>query len=236
MSDYRLDAFRSTSLPAEERTRVQEHLGGCARCRGRLAELEAEALEFAEQPTVPKADVHPIAKRPMRRRVWAGAAAALALAAGLFLFVRSRRPPEEDGGVRLKGNAHIELFVEHRGRVRRSSMAETVEPGDKLQFAVATREPAYVAVLSIDGAGTASVYFAASSPLGPTINGEDEPLPVSIVLDDVLGAEHVWGFVCKERQPEADLLARLKKEGAAIATPPDCSRTEFLVTKVAHAP
>ncbi len=219
LSDYRLDALRLGALATDARAAAETHLRECTRCGARLAELEADAATFA----TPK----------VRARAWMGVVATLALAACVVLWVRRAPPVEVAEGVRLKGGAHVELFVEHHGRVRRAGLDETVEPGDKLQFAAVSREPAYVAVVSIDGAGAHNVYYAGAQQVEPASQGEATPLPVSIVLDGVLGPERIWAFVCRTPQREGDLRERLARDGAAIATPPDCTRSELRITKIA---
>jgi len=176
--------------------------------------------------------------RSSRRATWvrrgAAASAFAAVAAAAFLWVPTGITG--DDGIRTKGSAHVGFFVEHAGRVRRGFPGEKVEPGDKLQLVVATHEAAHVAVVSIDGAQKPNVYYASNRRVGPTIGEAEEPLPVSILLDDVLGNELLWGLVCKRAQDEAELLRILRRDGARFSHPEDCVQTAWTITKVARSP
>lgn len=220
LSDLRLDAIVIGEATREEREEANEHLAGCTVCSARLASFERDARSFS----VP----FPARKVVPFKRAWVGISA-LALAAALFLFLRTQ---QEQDATRLKGTpAGMGFFIEHDGQVRRGLPGEQVEPGDKLQFVVATRTAAYVAVISVDGAGTANVYYTSNAPVAPTTGNVETPLPSSVLLDDVLGKESLWGLVCDAPQAEAALKKLLAEHNERFKAPAGCSETRWTIAK-----
>ena len=246
LSDFALDSVRLGELAAGEARKAEEHLRGCTDCAGRLEAFRAEAAAF----DVPLSKVGPVVPlvasetgrvlpwRPKTKRaVFSAVGSALAVAAAVVLFLRAGAVPTNDAtsdAVQTKGPAsHVGFFVEHQGRVRRGFEGDVVHPTDKLQFTVSMREAAYVAVVSIDGAKSQNVYFASNTRLGPTKSAEELSLPSSVLLDDVLGEETIWGLVCKERQDEVELRAALARSGTSFVAPKGCNESKWTVTKAA---
>jgi hypothetical protein len=111
---------------------------------------------------------------------------------------------DEGPRVRAKGTAHSALFVKDERGVRGlfddgDAGTAVVHSGDTLQVAVTSSSEAYVAVLSLDQAGTRSTYVAsATGGLLRVSPGRNVPLPQATVLDDVVGHETVAVFLCRE--------------------------------------
>jgi hypothetical protein len=250
LSDYEIDAIVVGEAPPDVKARADGHTGECDPCAERLGELREFARAFArEQPLVfdvPPAPVRDFRKAvaPARRAaVLGGAFASLALAAGALLLVRATGTPSDpathgDGvaTIRMKGGATVGFFVAHDRQLRRGGPLETVTPGDTLQFVYTSTAPAYVIVLSRDGAGVVSVYYSskAAAP-ATTVNGE-EPLPTSVTLDATLGDETVWGLVCARSYDAEALRAQVAREREAFAPPDGCDVTRWQLRKVGRAP
>jgi uncharacterized protein DUF4384 len=110
--------------------------------------------------------------------------------------------------------------------VRRGGPGEVVAPGDAVRFAVTTAAPAYVAVLSLDPAGHASIYFPAGPRAEPVAAGTDVPLPLATRLDATPGQERVMGLFCDH--PALLEPVRLGLEGASAgAVPAGCRVTRW---------
>jgi hypothetical protein len=109
-----------------------------------------------------------------------------------------------------------------------------VHPGDHLRFKVSTSEPAHVAILSLDGAGVASVYYPRqrqSAHLGVV---RDQVLESSIELDGTLGEEGLWGVFC-EAPFEVEPLRAALEERRALPTLGGC-RVDLLSVVKKRAP
>ncbi|HSN89735.1 MAG TPA: DUF4384 domain-containing protein, partial [Anaeromyxobacteraceae bacterium] len=199
------------------------HVAGCERCAGAVESLRA-ARDGAALPPL-RADPAP-ARRPGRSRFALALAGALAAAAGLVLALRP-----DAAGDRTKGaGVGLAMWVRHGDAVRRAAPGETIAPGDAVRFAVTTPRPAWVAVLSVDPAGHASVYF----PLGPTAApvpaGTDVALPLATRLDATSGEERVVGLFCDRPVALEPLRARLEA-GAAVEPPAGCEVTRWRFVK-----
>jgi anti-sigma factor RsiW len=182
LSAYQLDRFRMGELSAAEQRNVEAHLEGCARCRAAIAFLASEEGAFRALATPLR---HP--RRAVGPTLALGAAAAVCL---LALWPTS--------GVRSKGPAvSVSMYVQHGTSVRRALPGEVVAPGDSVRFTYSSRAPATVAVLSLDGAGVATVYFPAGQETVPLPAAEDAPLPLATQLDGVLGEEKVVALFCE---------------------------------------
>ncbi|HVY26152.1 MAG TPA: hypothetical protein VHB79_06350 [Polyangiaceae bacterium] len=200
LSDFALDelvAARSLHVePAPERA---AHLAACSRCTARLAELEA-----VEPPAL---DPYPAeAKRGARRR---GVSLVYAALGGLLVLggisaLRSRAlSPVDDTVVttstRTKGTLALVVFVrDTSGNVRRLTPTDVVHPGESMRFELTAAQPGYAGVVGLDAAGVTTVYSPAQGALPLLAGGEPSPLQETIVMDETLGTERLFGVLCGE--------------------------------------
>ncbi len=218
LSAFRLDRFRLGELPTEEAAEVRAHLSSCARCRAAeegLAAAQSDYLALAA---------------PLRRPARAGRAVAwgvgaVALAATCVLAL-------QPAGIRSKGAAtSVGMFVQHQQRVRRALPGEAVAPGDVVRFVYSSQQPRYLAILSLDGAGVASVYF----PDGPeTVRveaAEEAPLPLGTRLDGVLGEERVVALFCEQPRTLEPVRQALQAAAPALPQVPGCTLATFHFSK-----
>lgn len=210
-------------LPDLDRKRLEEHLGGCDRCREVRRELEEEhravetALPFpafasgvAERLAAPGRYRRPSSPAPLRRLAPLALAACLALGVALPLVLRlsQHREPE---ATRVKGGgAALTLFVADAGGARALSGGEAVPEGARLRLSLAPAGRRQVAVALLDRDGPALLYAgpAAAGPLPEAFEwtGASQGTIVAVLADAPLDA--------------AALLARLSRGGAAAAAPP----------------
>jgi len=218
LSAYRLDRFRLQELPAEDTAEVQAHLSACAQCRAAQAELAAAEDDF-------RALAAPLRRRPRAGRAVAFSVAAVALAATCLLALNP-------GGVRSKGAPNaVGMYVQHGQAVRRALPGETVLPGDVVRFVYSSREPCSLAILSLDGAGVASVYFPDGPETVAVPAAEDAPLPLGTRLDGVLGEEQVVALFCASPHALEPVRQALQAAHGAPPEVPGCSLTTFHFTK-----
>jgi hypothetical protein len=192
LSDLTLDELVRGELAAAAEGRA--HLDGCERCRARLAAIEDTRAQFlADMPRLSARGPLPSSQRSRRRARVRGliAATTVLAAASLVLWLRPRPLVE-----RTKGGTQLTLYVRHDGKVRLAAPGEIVAPGDTLQLTYSSERTRYLAVLSLDGAAHANVYFPDGERALELGRARESPLPRSTVLDGVLGKETLFGLFC----------------------------------------
>jgi Domain of unknown function (DUF4384) len=244
LSALRLDRWMMGELAAEEAESIGNHVSGCATCSAAVAGMRGVREEVRALPLPP-----PLS-RPAPRR-WsprvAAAGVTLALAASVLLVLRpdtSGTSPAPGGRLRSVADAPpdqaqrrkgaglaLSMYVQHGGEVRRAGPGESVAPGDAVRFAVSTPTPAFVAVLSLDPAGKASVYFPEGARAAQIAAGTEIPLPLGTRLDASTGEERLLGLFCTapvELEP-IRLALQQHQEGAAL--PSSCQGLRWSFVK-----
>ncbi|WP_437895676.1 DUF4384 domain-containing protein [Sorangium sp. So ce124] len=246
LSDLTLDELMAGQLDAAAAQEASAHVAGCSRCSARRSEMEAARASFAASaPPLRLARGAPAPRaaekvRPPRRWLAPAAASALAAAAAALFFFRFHAGPEgrdaEIPGERIKGAERIGFYVKRGGSVLPGGAGERLQPGDAIQFTYSSTEARYLAILSVDGASQASVYYP-SGPVAARIEpGREVLLPQSTVLDDTLGTERIFGLFCSEAIAVEPLRAALAAHPDAPPAPPGCEVDALTAEKVAASP
>lgn len=226
LSDLRLDAI-VTSVEHGDSAAADAHLETCASCANRLAAFRAEKERFASASFQPRA-----ASLARARRKWVGpmfgAASTLALAATIFLVLRSGGEGERTRG--KGGSMQLGFYVEEGGRVRRGFVGERVHPSDRLQFVYTTNRPGQLIVLSVDGEAKGSIYV--DDHVEPTSDGEVS-VPHAIELDGVLGRERLLGLFCKPPVDVERLRRDFTRARDGYEAPDSCQAIPLTIVKVA---
>lgn len=196
----------------EDRDDLKRHHASCQRCTALLAAHRRERAAFAM----------PRARAPRR---WTIGLAALAAAFGLWLVAaRDRRDGAE---TRSKGKPALAFYVKHGDVVREGGPGEVVYPNDAINFTVSTDGPAFLAIVSVDGAGKVSAYYPADPAATAIPPGRDQVLPRSVLLDDTLGLERVVGVFCNRPFAVAELAAAVARD----AIPAGCTTDALTLEK-----
>jgi putative zinc finger protein len=219
LSALRLERWAAGELAPAQSEEVRAHLTGCARCAS-AAEALRPAREGAALPPL-RAAPAPV-RPPARRRGAVALAAGLAAAAGLALVLRTDALRERTKGERVR----LAMYVLHGDAVRQAGPGEVVAPGDAVRFAITTPEPGFAAILSLDAAGRASIYFPEAPRAAPVAAGVDVPLPLSTRLDATVGEEHVVGLLC-DRPVELEPVRAALETAAPGAIPEGCKVTRW---------
>lgn len=230
LSDLVFDEWHAGELPTERVREAESHLAGCAACSIRRAQLTHERAEFLERR--PKL---PAQRGRSFRGAWLGGG--LAAAAAVALLVSGLRGPSgvgevSDSGTRVKGSPRLSFFVKRGGAVLEGAPGQQVQPGDRLRFVLTSERPSHVAILSLDGAGAASVYY-------PSRMNESRPfealrghaLDEAVELDAVLGPERIYAVFCERAFQLEPLRLRLEAEHELV-TPSGCSVDLLELVKV----
>jgi len=237
LSQFTIDAVALDQLDGALRSTADEHLAGCAACRGRLESTRTDdsavAAGVASAPAW-LASASGGAKHVARRRLRRGAlvtglaaAAAVAIVAGRAGDPTAGSSGGSSGGrvTRPKGPtlsvlAHVERAA--TGVVLELEEGIAVEPGDRVQLSYTAPEPGYLAVTGRDAVARVTVYH----PARPAPAGTDVPLPFSIELDGAPGDEIVQVTWCPDPAPLASLMA-----GGPL--PASCAAAEVRLTRKA---
>ncbi len=218
ISDLTFDEWRAGELESSELERVEAHLVNCEACRQRHDRLRADAEDFlARYPALearfsrPGAASVPYPKQRARRWAWASGTV-IAAAAALFLVVGRAGSGAPDRQTRTKGGSRIGFFVSSGGSVRPGTDGQVVRPGDRLRFTVTTPRPLHVAILSLDGAGAASVYYPTGAKSRHVGVVREQAVESSVELDATLGDERVWGVFCDAPFDVEPLRAALERQ------------------------
>lgn len=222
ISDLRWDRLLAGELADDTRREVLAHAATCERCAARHREIEALA-------TVP---LPPLAV-PRRSRWWL-AAPISALAAAAVAMIVLRTPGDDDGARTKGGGTALLLSAGQPGALAPLADGDTVHAGDYVQAGYSAARDGFGAVLSRDGAGTASVYVPGTGDaMVPLPAGTERSFPSSTLLDAVTGTERIALIWCATPAPLAPLVAELRATDH-LADRAGCTIRVVTLTKVAR--
>jgi hypothetical protein len=205
LPDGLLERYLAGELTGEALARVEKALAESSEERARVDALRADAAAF-----LIKHPPGPIAARlePPRRSWFQWLVPALAAVAALVVAVVFLRPVEDD--VTTKGAMAFTAFrLSSDGAVQELTPNAKVKAGDRVRFSVKVPSDGFLAVVSRDGAGNASVYFPSSSTVSAR-HGATALLPDAIELDGVLGPERVWAIFSARSFEVSQAIEQLK--------------------------
>jgi len=228
-SDLRFDACLAGELGLAERAALMAHVAACARCKQRLLSLERNRQQFASSafgsPRWLDA-VEPRACARHARAAWLVLAVLAGAACVVLAFSVQERVSE-----RIKGEEYVHFFVKRGNEVRRGTGGSRLLPGDQLRFAYTSWAPRYLAILSLDAAGLASVYYPESAFTARVEPGTAVLLPSAVELDGTLGDERIAAFFCETSRSVSELREWVSARSATERAPANCSVDSFIVTK-----
>ncbi len=239
-SDLKLDRYVLGETEADQSAELARHLLDCSSCRTRLSAREtAEDRLKQRYSSFEKLDLmmsragHSPRRAPVR--FWALISGGLAAAAGLVLWwggVGGETVLRTDQGFRTKGGLTLSYHVKRGDRVFEAGVDERLQPGDAIQFSVHAAGSGYLAILSLDGAKTATVYYPQASHAEAFTPGRHS-LALSTVLDQTLGHERVWAVMCEQPFDVGILRTELEQRGADALVLDQCRTDELSFDKTA---
>lgn len=123
-------------------------------------------------------------------------------------------PPEQ---IFLKGDPVLAIDKLRDGRLQRMDASALVAAGDQLQLSYNAKGAQQGVVVSIDGAGVATLHFPASEDDAPKLaHGGPVPLPESYELDDAPGFERFFFVTVDAGEPRLD-VARVMEAARELA-------------------
>ncbi len=239
LSELRLVQLDARELDDAALATARRHVDGCARCAEALREIATDKAAFAAAPT-PLWMARDRRRRPSRGSVLAIVAGGVAIAAGVILFVAPQRgsgTTADETGTRVKGGRiALRVLVERGGTAHPLAAGDVVHPGEHLRFTLRGHARAHVAVLSLDGAGAASIYVpAAGGDLVLALSSEVSELPGAIELDGTLGSETVFGLACRDAIDLEAVRIGLARD-RALTPPVGCDVDRVVLSKTAEQP
>jgi Domain of unknown function (DUF4384)/Putative zinc-finger len=259
VSDLRFDAFAAGELEEAARRELQQHVTTCARCQSRERALAGFRERFdAQRPgrvpavrsagtgastsTSTKMSTSASGARAKlggsRNGWWLGASLAAAATALLAFndlrttgFQTRPLPHSPTPTLRAKGSEHIAFFLKRGDQVQRGAREQRVQPGDQLRFLYTAPRTRYLAIVSLDGAREASVFYPASERAARIEPGVDVALPSAVELDGALGEERVYALFCDAPVELAFVRTELVKRGEGFAAPAGCVMDEVVLRR-----
>jgi hypothetical protein len=227
------DRLLAGELDAAREQHLAEHVRGCARCAPLLAELRRGRDAFSQ--VVPEAILQRVQEHATPRRVLRAWTTPMLAAASLVLaYVAWPKQSQETPSVRTKGGVQLAFYVLHEGAVRPGADGEHVQPGDRIEFRYTSARDAFLAIVSIDAARKASVYYAESDRAAEIPAASRAVLDRSTLLDDTLGQELVYALACSRPIPLAPVLQALERAPDQPPTVAGCSVERITLLKVAR--
>jgi len=224
-SDRVLDLLLAGDLDATRGSALRQHFAACAACSARFAELSA----FRDEVVLPAFSELIGKQKPRRPRRWSGwMASALAAAAALVFWI-GRGPTGGSDETRVKGSSRLGFYVKRDDSVFRGGQGEALRPGDAIEFSYTAPSAGYLAVLSVDGAGHASIYFPTGSR-AEALQAGPQLLAQSTTLDAVLGRETLYALWC-DGPAELEPIRRSLERAPAATAAPGCSIETLQVEK-----
>ena len=208
LSLFHLEALRLGVAAPEERSWVERHGAGCARCQALVAELQAWRNEAATRaPPDARAAVRRQAT-PGRSRWWwlaGGFLAPLAATAAVLLTVtpagtgRRAEPgasaAADDPVIGEKGAPALGIVARRGSRVFPIRSGDRMRPGDQIRFVLGGVTYPFGIIASIDGAGVPNIYVPYEGDTSVPLTRRDRlELEGSIVLDGRLGPERIFAL------------------------------------------
>jgi len=246
---FTLERFGAGDLDPVSRAAVERHVQSCAACQAELASWRDSVTAFnATMPYAAFAAAHAerSAPRSLWRFVWPLGPrvtlpmfATAAAAAALVLFVH----PDTLGplATRSKGDgAHLTYFVadpEAAGGTRLGAPGERLPSGTALQLYYEAGAATHLALVGIDGRGSAVVYYPEDGErLAPLPSGAQGRLPFRLTLDEARGAQRFYAVFAKGPLPlapvraAAALAARVDQDTVEkLELPPGYSQSSFWI-------
>lgn len=238
LSDFAFDRLIAGELdrsPAAGQQR--EHIAACPSCAARFAVLTEQAEAFRRSPMRRAQSARRSRRSPLLRAL----PLLLTAAAAAFVLLLTR-PPAPDA-LRAKGGLQLSVYIKHPdGGVEPLLPGGAAAPRDAIRFRVSAPHKGFLAILSIDGAGTVTSYLPPARELYPLPAGDNQLLDGGIELDEVLGPEELLVLVCPEQHEVAQVLADVRRARTESGQAParmslknaglDCPYTKFTFQKV----
>lgn len=185
------------------------HVASCERCRADLDTAKAAMTQFTREVlprTLPK-----LAPQRASWRKWLPAIVVPILAAAALLLWLGHKaaptPAPDNDDILVKGDTTFQVFAKRGASVIELRDGTKLRAGDAIRFIAEASTARYLLIGSVDGSGTASLYYPFGGPRSGAIGKTAVELPGSIVLDAAQGPERLFALFSTEPL-EGDAVTR----------------------------
>lgn len=219
ISDFEFDRFMAHELDHDDRgARVHAHLHACPACANRYEALQAHTVTFQGQASQRALPERIVRQAHRQRHRAAGLGAAVVALGGLVIAVGGGALHHLSAGtalpladLRAKGSVSLDV-IKARPGMRAESMlpGDMAVPGDTLQFRVVSQTSGFLAIASVDGAGTVSLYAPQGDAALLRIEKGQSLIAGAVELDQVLGPERLMALVCPRPLPGTRIVTAIQ--------------------------
>ncbi|MFL5310741.1 MAG: DUF4384 domain-containing protein [Myxococcales bacterium] len=216
------------------------HVGGCERCRARVARMEREGEDFRRFVLPATLDAVLEKNAPERRKkwLWALGIAPVAAVAALIVAIRPAQPPDDYVGP--KGGMSLVAYLGAPGGAKAVRDGQAVNASAPLRFSVAPQGRCNLWIVSVDESAQISRIYPAQGDGGAPV-ARQGALPGGAVLDGRAGLERFYA-VCSPNPLGYDTLTKsvrasvhrpddVRKGPALAGLPKGTRQTSLLVEK-----
>jgi len=220
--DWMLERLVLKDLSPEETADVMRQLEEEEGGLERLAALEAstEAILELYPPRVVALTIEQELQEPRRRLPWLVAMVPALLAAVVLVFAVNTGPTEEYIG--SKGEPRLMITQRVDGGVLPLEPGEEVGEGDVVQLSYAAMGARHGVIVSIDGAGVATLHFPIDGDTALDVDGVTN-LSVGYRLDDAPAHERFFLVTSDDPIDVEEVLERAR----SLARRPDAAEAEL---------
>jgi hypothetical protein len=236
-SDLALDRLIASELAPTAIASIEQHLGGCEICSGRVAQRRAGFEATSVDPRSMLAKIRTKIDQPEstldRTRAWISRRAYLvtALAAGVVaISIAVPSAPPVDG-TRTKGAPvlHVHRLGEKASEEVKSG--SHFAPGDKIRFVIDLPVEAHVKIVGVENGGRLYEAWPLRDQTTETLRraGDGQVLPGALSLDRTAGRETLYLVACPPEIGAAQCTSR--GAGVAPACTEGCAISAFVMEK-----
>jgi hypothetical protein len=211
--DLRNDPLRIEEVLAGRRDPKDVDPDALAEARRLEAQFQQGVLPRTLDSVVNQAD-----RMPSRTRMILGLASTAAAVAGVVLVALFWTPPVADPSnteapeirdeyIGLRGGPTLDLRISREGQVTRWAPGMPLHPGDAVRLVPYRQGYDWLLVFAVDGAGRPQVVVPFEGAGSRRLEADGEPLPGSLVLDEVPGREALIAVFSREPLDRADAEA-----------------------------
>jgi hypothetical protein len=224
LSDFEIEAYLCGDLGPQEKERVEAAISASAELQEYIQKRQAEREDFFSAHPRLEIETEPRRTAPVGFLAWAGAAAAVMVAA-LFvvLYAAGDRTGAGDPEIRAMGAVKATLTVQRNGRTFRYREGVLLHEGDRVRLSVESPQSGHLTLLARGPGGRFEVYYDALK----TTAG-DYTVPDSLILDEQVGVEDWFIILDDEGRDPREYVQKLRS-----GSPLDARATVIRVVKEA---
>ncbi len=219
---FLLQKYWVGELDKETSSLYDEHIEQCPQCKETVDHLKRQQQNFHRRYPYGVFHSATVEKKESWTKKAIGAVLApamrpvfsmmllLFLATPVIIYYQYSRGPD----IRMKGEESLSFLLRRNETIRKGDVSETFLAGDEIQIVYTATAAPYIALFSVDEAGTVSLYHPDLTCKWcsiPAEKGAQKYYPTSIVLDESSGQELIVALFTKKPLEVNNLNKSLSK-------------------------